>query len=96
MWWDQDYEVTMFIMELWLWCYNGYDVTMIIMLLCLCGYDVLIIIGLLYFMMIVYVEMFSFIKCEVYDVIRGYYVTMWPIELLYVMCTYDELNYYMK
>ena len=46
--------------------------------------------------MIEYVEMFSFIKCEVYDVIRGYHVTMWPIELLYVVCTYDELNYYMK
>ena len=63
---------------------------MIIMLLCLCGYDVLIIIGLLYFTMIVYVEMFSFIKCEAYDAVRRYHVTMWPIELLYVMCTYDE------
>ena len=41
-----------------------YDVTMFMMLLHLCGYDVFIIIELLYFMMIVYVEMFSFIKCE--------------------------------
>ena len=66
------------------------------MLSCSCGYDVLIIMGLLYFTMIVYVEMFLFIKCEVYDVVRGHHVMMWPIELLYVVCTYDELNYYMK
>ena len=46
--------------------------------------------------MIEYVEMFSFNKCEVYDVVHGYHVTMWPIELLYIVCTYDELNYYMK
>ena len=67
-----------------------YDVTMFMMLLHLCGYDVFIIIELLYFMMIVYVEMFLFIKCETYDAVREYHVTMWPIELLYVMCTYDE------
>ena len=63
---------------------------------CLCGYDVSIIMGLLYFTMIIYVEMFSFIKCEAYDAVHGYHVMMWPSELLYVMCTYDEWNYYMK
>ena len=63
---------------------------MIIMLLHLCGYDVFIIKELLYFMMIVYVESFSFIKCETYDAVCGYHVMMWPIELLYIMCTYDE------
>ena len=40
--------------------------------------------------------MFSLIKCEIYDVVRGYNFTMWSSELLYVVCTCDELNYHMK
>ena len=39
---------------------------------------------------------FHLSNVKVYDVVRGYHVTMCPIELLYVVCAYDELNYYMK
>ena len=41
-------------------------------------------------------NLFLLMECERYDVVLGYRLMMWSIELLYVVCTCDELNCYKK